>query len=71
MPSDHPQIYFERYIRPNIECLDLCYLGIPRIAVRGRITRQLYSFSANRRVQAVDERDAKYMLASRLFGIAS
>jgi hypothetical protein len=69
--SDHPQIYFERYIRPNSDRLNLCYLGTPRIAVRGRITRQLYSFSANRPVQVVDERDAKYMLASGLFGIAS
>lgn len=71
MRSNHPQIFFETYIEPKSDYLNLRYLGIPLIVVRGTITRNLYSFSTNQPEQAVDERDAKYMLASRVFGIAS
>ena len=71
MQSDDRQIFFERCIRPKSDCLNLCYRGKPLIVVRGTVTRSLYSFSAHRPVQAVDERDAKYLLASQLFGMAS
>ncbi len=71
MHSDELQTSLEGYNTADSDYLNLRYLGVPQIAVRGTITRNLYSFSANWPVRAVDERDAKCMLASGLFGIAS
>jgi hypothetical protein len=55
------------------QCVDtllkLRYLGTSPIAVRGTITRSLYHFSDLLTVQTVDVRDARFLLASRLFGM--
>lgn len=61
----------EAYDKQRDDCLKLRYLGDTQIAVRGAVTRNLYLFSENQPVQTVDARDAKSMLASRVFGIAS
>ena len=52
--------------RMNVE-----YLGRLEIAVSGTVTRRLYRFTRVQPVQQVDPRDAFYLLASGLFGIAS
>jgi hypothetical protein len=49
--------------------LMLRYLGKPPIAVRGSVTRNLYQFSDLLPVQRVDVRDARFLLASKLFGV--
>lgn len=49
--------------------LDLKYRGHALISVRGSVTGKLYHFSANMPVRAVDVRDARFLLASRLFTI--
>lgn len=51
--------------------LNLRYLGRATVSVRGTVTRKLYSFSDLLPVQQVDRRDARFLLASRLFGIES
>jgi len=50
--------------------LNLKYLGESRLELRGTTTGQMYLFSAEVRVQPVDLRDAKFLLASPLFTIA-
>jgi hypothetical protein len=50
--------------------LNLKYLGEARLELRGNTTGELYSFSTDSRVQPVDLRDAKLLLASPLFTIA-
>ena len=52
--------------RVNVE-----YLGRLEIAVSGTVTRRLYRFTPAEPVQQVDPRDAFYLLASGLFGVAS
>jgi hypothetical protein len=52
--------------RVNVE-----YLGRLEIAVSGTTTGRLYRFTPVQRVQQVDPRDAFYLLASGLFGVAS
>ena len=52
--------------RVNVE-----YLGRLEIAVSGIVTKRLYRFSPAEPVQQVDSRDAFYLLASGLFGVAS
>jgi hypothetical protein len=47
------------------------YLGRLEIAVSGTVTRRLYRFTPIQRAQQVDPRDAFYLLASGLFGVAS
>jgi hypothetical protein len=47
------------------------YLGRLQLAVSGTFTGNLYRFSSIQSVQPVDHRDAFYLLASGLFGIAS
>lgn len=49
--------------------LNLRYLGRATVSVRGTITRNLYNFSDLLPVQKVDKRDARFLLACRLFGI--
>ena len=49
--------------------LDLKYRGHALISVRGSVTGKLYHFSGNMPVRAVDLRDARFLLASRLFTI--
>lgn len=49
--------------------LDLKYRGHALISVRGTVTGKLYHFSGNMPVRAVDVRDARFLLASRLFTI--
>lgn len=48
----------------------LRYLGKSSVALRGAITRDLYQFSEFVPVQTIDRRDARYLLATKLFGIA-
>ena len=50
--------------------LNLKYLGESRLELRGTSTGETYLFSSELRVQPVDLRDAKFMLASPLFTIA-
>jgi hypothetical protein len=50
--------------------LNLKYLGESRLELRGTSTGVVYEFSSDVRVQPVDLRDAKYLLASPLFTIA-
>jgi predicted SprT family Zn-dependent metalloprotease len=50
--------------------LNLKYLGESRLELRGTSTGQTYLFSSDLRVQPVDLRDAKFLLASPLFTIA-
>lgn len=50
--------------------LNLKYLGESRLELRGTSTGKTYLFSSDLRVQPVDLRDAKFMLASPLFTIA-
>lgn len=50
--------------------LNLKYLGESRLELRGTSTGETYLFSSDLRVQPVDLRDAKFMLASPLFTIA-
>lgn len=68
MPIDEPQS-----AQPRNDCssgfLDLKYRGQALIAVRGTITGTLYHFSGSMPVRAVDLRDARFLLASRLFTI--
>jgi hypothetical protein len=52
--------------RVNVE-----YLGRLEIAVSGTVTGRLYRFTLAQPVQQVDPRDAFYLLASGLFGVAS
>jgi len=52
--------------RVNVE-----YLGRLEIAISGRFTGKLYRFTPTLSVQQVDPRDAFYLLASGLFGVAS
>lgn len=70
MYCDEPQVNAEGNEEPISSLLKLRYLGEPHIAVRGTITRNLYHFSGFTPVQTVDIRDARYLLASKLFGIA-
>jgi len=50
--------------------LNLKYLGESRLELRGTSTGETYLFSSDGRVQPVDLRDAKFLLASPLFTIA-
>ena len=50
--------------------LNLKYLGESRLELRGTTTGQTYLFTAEFRVQQVDLRDAKFLLASPLFTVA-
>jgi hypothetical protein len=50
--------------------LNLKYLGESQLELRGTSTGETYLFSSDLRVQPVDLRDAKFMLASPLFTIA-
>ncbi len=47
------------------------YLGRLEIAVSGTFTGRLYRFTPIQPVQQIDPRDAFYLLASGLFGVAS
>lgn len=50
--------------------LNLKYLGQSRLELRGSSTGETYLFTAEVRVQPVDLRDARFLLASPLFTIA-
>ena len=50
--------------------LNLKYLGKSRLELPGVVSGNLYSFSQLQPVQAVDLRDAKFLLASPLFTVA-
>ena len=71
MGSQRAQTHFncdepEPDYRVNVE-----YLGRLEIAVNGTFTGRLYRFTCVQPVQQVDPRDAFYLLASELFGVAS
>ncbi len=69
MYCEEPQ-HAAEFIEKSVDTLlKLRYLGKSPIAVRGTITRSLYHFSDLLTVQTVDVRDARFLLASRLFGI--
>jgi len=71
MISHHEPMHF-RYDEPAPDYrVNVEYLGRLEIAVSGRFTRKLYRFSPVQPVQQVDPRDAFYLLASKLFGVAS
>ena len=50
--------------------LNLHYKGHPLMNVRGPVTGSAYTFSSVQPVQPVDPRDARYLLASPLFGLS-
>lgn len=50
--------------------LNLKYLGQSRLELRGTSTGEMYLFTSEIRVQPVDLRDARFLLASPLFTIA-
>jgi hypothetical protein len=64
-PETNPRGYEE----PACHFLKLRYLGRATVSIRGTVTQNLYSFSDLLPVQRVDRRDARFLLASRLFGI--
>lgn len=68
MYCDKPQTIADE--KPDGLMVKLRYLGKSTVALRGTITRDLYHFSEFVPVQTVDRRDARYLLATRLFGIA-
>lgn len=70
MYCEEPQVVADGYEKPVSLLLKLRYLGQPPIAVRGSVTRNLYHFSDFLSVQMVDVRDARFLLASTLFGVA-
>lgn len=47
--------------------MNLMYYGFASVSVRGPATGQLYHFSRTNPVQAVDARDARSILKTRLF----
>lgn len=69
MHCNELQAAADRHAKPYSSLLKVHYLGRPPIAVRGTISRELYHFSSFLPVQPVDARDAKYLLASALFGL--
>lgn len=69
MYCEEPQVAADGYGSAVNPLLKLRYLGKPPIAVRGTVTRNLYHFSDFLSVQMVDVRDARFLLASTLFGI--
>lgn len=70
MYCDKPQTAAGDYDKSDILLVQLRYLGKSAVALRGTITRNLYQFSEFMPVQTVDRRDARYLLATKLFGIA-
>jgi hypothetical protein len=50
--------------------LNLHYEGHPLMNVRGPITGSAYTFSSVQPVQPVDQKDARYLLASPLFRLS-
>lgn len=69
MYCDEPQATTEPCEERINSLLKLRYLGKSAIEVRGTTTRNRYLFSESQPTQMVDERDAKYLLATTLFGI--
>lgn len=73
MPTDHMHPGPEQItaVRNDTSStfLDLKYRGHALISVRGSVTGNFYHFSGNMPVRAVDVRDARFLLASRLFTI--
>lgn len=69
MYCEEPQVAADGFCNAVNPLLKLRYLGKPPIAVRGTVTRNLYHFSDFLSVQMVDVRDARFLLASTLFGI--
>jgi hypothetical protein len=67
---EEPQVVAESGEKSASSLLKLRYLGKPPMAVRGTVTRNLYHFSDFLSVQVVDVRDARFLLASALFGVA-
>ena len=71
MSSQGVRIHFKRdELEPNYR-VNVEYLGRLKIAVSGTATGRLYRFTPVQPVQQVDPRDAFYLLASGLFGVAS
>ena len=68
MHTDRPHLVPPRN-ESSSNFLDLKYRGEALIAVRGTVTGTLYHFSGTMPVRAVDLRDARFLLASRLFTI--
>jgi hypothetical protein len=50
--------------------MNVRYLGESRLELRGTMTGEIYLFTSELRIQPVDLRDAKFLLASPLFTIA-
>jgi hypothetical protein len=71
MNSDQEQVLFKSDERAPDYQVNIEYLGRLEIAVSGRVTGTLYRFSPILPMQLVDPRDAFYLLASGLFGVAS
>ena len=71
MSSQGVRTHFKRDEPESDYRVNVEYLGRLEIAVSGTATGRLYRFTPVQRVQQVDPRDAFYLLASGLFGVAS
>jgi hypothetical protein len=71
MPNGEPQEEARSERRPvrnsGNPSFDLMYYGYASVSVRGPVSGQLYQFSRQQPVQAVDARDALSILKTRLF----
>lgn len=63
MTADQPR----EPARPRRPDLQLMYFGYATVSVRGPVSGQLYHFSRQQPVQAVDARDAVSILKTRMF----
>jgi len=57
----------DRARHPTFPVYTLMYFGYASVSVRGPVSGQLYQFSRQQPVQAVDARDAVSILKTRLF----
>ena len=57
----------DRARKPGAQVFSLMYYGYASVSVRGPVSGQLYQFSRQQPVQAVDARDAVSILKTRLF----
>ena len=64
-PREEPNT--ERTRKPGVQVFTLMYYGYASVSVRGPVSGQLYHFSRQQPVQAVDARDAISILKTRLF----
>jgi hypothetical protein len=55
-----------RAVRDDVSAVDLIYRGESIMQIRGAVTGHIYQFSPLNPVQAVDRRDAAFIVQTRL-----